>query len=88
MQTGLPAVFCGPTLVPLYTLFISIVLNLDLLLSPLPAIPESADMMLTTQPLTLSLAANPKVQLPPITNKQTLHTYKYINRHYHVMLNK
>jgi len=25
-----------------------------LLLSPLPAIPESADMMLTTQPLTLS----------------------------------
>jgi len=51
---SLPAVFCGPTLVPLYTVLMSIVLNFALLLSPLLAIPESVDMMPTTQPLTLS----------------------------------
>ena len=65
-----PVVFWGPTLVPLYTVLISIVLNFALLLSPLLAIPDSVDMMPTTQPLTL-LAADPTEQLPPISNKQS-----------------
>jgi len=54
LSNSIPAVFWGPTLVPLYTVLMSIVLNFALLLSPLLAIPDNVDMMPTTQPLTLS----------------------------------